>query len=113
MKRLALTAGIVSVLGIATILGSCSALDPYPTTPRAPATPPAGIPAAALKASPPLPRVGICYNTLTTTLAEVQAQAQQECGPKTQPEPASTDWYLQYCPVLLPARATFVCKATP
>ena len=49
--------------------------------------------------------------TLTTTLAEVQKEAQQECAAGTLAEPADTDWYLQNCPLLLPARATFVCAA--
>lgn len=79
-------------------LAGCSALDPYPTVPRAM---PPGSPAGQ--------RVAICYNTLTTTLAEVQATAQQECSAGTQAEPAETDWYLQNCPLLLPARATFAC----
>lgn len=88
---------------IATFAG-CSALDPYPTQPR---IPPPVTPTADVPAGPP--RVAICYNTLTTTLAEVQTQAQQECAAGTRAEPADTDWYLQNCPLLLPARATFVC----
>ncbi|MGC2414800.1 MAG: hypothetical protein WA459_19150, partial [Stellaceae bacterium] len=73
---------------------------PYPAAPR-----------AAQPGAPPGPRVAICYNTLTTTLAEVQIQAQQECSARTVAEPVDTDWYLQNCPLLLPARATFVCRA--
>ena len=42
-------------------------------------------------------------------LAQVQAEAQQECSANTIAEPVDTDWYLQACPLLLPARATFVC----
>ena len=86
-------------LTLAAALAGCSALDPYPTPPR-----------AAQPGAPPGPRVAICYNTLTTTLADVAAQAQQECSPGTLAEPADTDWYLQSCPLLLPARATFVCR---
>jgi hypothetical protein len=81
-------------------LAGCSALDPYPAAPRA------AQPGAAAG-----PRVAICYNTLTTTLAEVQTQAQQECGANTVAQPVDTDWYLQNCPLLLPARATFLCAA--
>ena len=55
------------------------------------------------------PRVAICYNTLISSLAEVQQAAQQECAPETVATYSSTDWYLQFCPLLLPARATFVC----
>lgn len=89
-----------TALGIAVIaMAGCSALDPYPTSPR-PAQ--AGVTDAG-------PRVAICYDTLVSTLDEVQSTAQQECAPNTLATPADTDWYLQYCPLLLPARATFVC----
>jgi hypothetical protein len=81
-------------------LAGCGALDPYPAAPR-----------AAQPGAPAGPRVAICYNTLTTTLAEVQAEAQQECSANTAAEPVDTDWYLHACPLLLPARATFVCAA--
>jgi hypothetical protein len=90
----ALASGLLAVTLVA-----CGALDPYPAAPH---TAPAG--------APPGQRVAICYNTLTTTLAEVQTQAQQECPADTAAEPAGTDWYLQSCPLLLPARATFTCK---
>jgi hypothetical protein len=84
----------------AAVLAGCGALDPYPTTPRAA---PPGTAAGS--------RVAICYNTLTTTLAEVRKAAQEECAAATVAEPADTDWYLQNCPLLLPARATFRCAA--
>ncbi len=78
---------------------------PRPAKPIAAAGParaaPPGVPAT--------PRVAICYNKLETTLAEVQAAAQHECSPNTVAEPVATDWYLQNCPLLLPAHATFVC----
>lgn len=88
----------------AAALAGCSALNPYPTTPAAttPGQPPG---------QPQGKRVAICYNTLTTTLAEVRRQAQQECPAGAAAEPADTDWQLQHCPLLLPARATFVCAA--
>jgi len=92
-------AAAVALIGIAALAG-CDALDPYPTAPRAA---PPGVPGQ---------RVAICYNTLTTTLAEVKAQAQQECAAGTVAQPADTDWYLQNCPLLLPARATFMCAPT-
>jgi hypothetical protein len=87
------------LLGTATLAG-CSALDPFPAAPR-----------AARPGAAPGPRVAICYNTLATSLAEVETQAQQECSANTVAEPVDTDWYLQACPLLLPARATFVCAA--
>jgi hypothetical protein len=86
---------------LAALPAGCSALDPFPTL--------------ATNAEPNQPagaRVGICYNRLTTTLAEVQVQAQQQCPAGTTAERVDTDWYLQYCPLLLPARGTFVCTAT-
>jgi hypothetical protein len=55
--------------------------------------------------------VAICYDTLVSTLDEVQVAAQQECPSDTTATPFDTDWHLQYCPLLLPARATFFCAA--
>jgi len=87
-------------IAVAIALTGCSALDPYPTSPA--------------NARPgevdPGPRVAICYDTLVSTLDQVQATAQQECTPDTQATLVRTDWYLQYCPLLLPARATFTCS---
>ena len=80
-------------------LAGCSALDPYATFPRA-ARP--GEDAA-------LTRVAICYDTFVSSLDQVQAVAQQECAADTVATYSSTDWYLQYCPLLLPARATYMC----
>lgn len=93
----------VFALGAALALAGCGALNPYPTAPL-----------AASPGAAPGPRVAICYNTLTTTLAEVAAQAQQECTTTlggSRATPADTDWYLQTCPLLLPARASFTCIA--
>jgi hypothetical protein len=87
-------------IAVAIALTGCSALDPYPTYPA--------------NARPgevdPGPRVAICYDTLVSTLDQVQATAQQECTPNTLATLVRTDWYLQYCPLLLPARATFTCS---
>jgi hypothetical protein len=87
------------LLSLAATLAGCSALDPYPSAPR-----------AAQPGAPVGPRVAICYNALATSLVQVQAEAQQECSANTLAEPVDTDWYLQACPLLLPARATFVCR---
>lgn len=84
----------------AATLAGCTALDPFPTAPR-----------AAQPGAPAGPRVAICYNSLHTSLAEVQAEAQQECSANTVASPVDTDWYLLNCPLLLPARATFVCNS--
>lgn len=96
---------IALALSGAAALAGCDALDPYPTFPQ-----------VASKGASPGRRVAICYNTLSTTLAQVRSEAQQECAadnPRTLAEPVATDWYLQFCPLLLPARATFVCVAKP
>ncbi len=80
-------------------LAGCGAFSPYPTAPS-PAEP--GQPAG--------PRVAICYNALTTSREAAQAQAQNECpAGTTAAERVDTDYILQYCPLLLPARATFAC----
>jgi len=88
-----------SVLFATAAFAACSALAPYPTQPSAagPGQTDAG------------PRVAICYDALVSTLDEVQRAAQQECAPETAATYSETDWYLQYCPLLLPARVTFVC----
>jgi hypothetical protein len=89
----------LALLG-ATALCGCTALDPYPTAPH------------IISGAAPAQRVAICYNTLKTPLAAVQQQAQQECAANNAHSvaaPADTDWYLQNCPLLLPARATFAC----
>jgi len=80
-------------------LAGCSALDPYATYPRA-ARP--GEDAAVT-------RVAICYDTFVSSLDQVQMAAQQECAADTVATYSSTDWYLQNCPLLLPARATYMC----
>jgi hypothetical protein len=80
-------------------LTACSALQPYPTFPASlgPGEADAGL------------RVAVCYDALVSNLDQVQSAAQQECAANTTAEPLRTDWYMQYCPLLLPARATFVC----
>jgi hypothetical protein len=80
-------------------LAGCSALDPYATYPRAVRP---GEDAAVT-------RVAICYDTFVSSLDQVQAAAQDECAADTVATYSSTDWYLQYCPLLLPARATYTC----
>ena len=90
---------IVGMVLLFAILAGCSAFEPYATSPRAAS---AGEDAA-------LTRVAICYDTFVSSLNQVQAAAQQECAADTVATYSSTDWYLQYCPLLLPARATYVC----
>ena len=87
----------LALLGAA-VLAGCGAFGPYPT---APATATPGQPAGA--------RVAICYSGLTTSQAAAQAEAQKECPAGTATEHVDTDYILQYCPLLLPAHATFAC----
>ena len=87
-------------IAAAIALTGCSALEPYPTYP----------PGARPGEADGGPRVAICYDTLVSSLDQVQVAAQQECAPNTLATPVRTDWYLQYCPLLLPARATYTCS---
>ena len=87
---------IVAAL-LAVALTGCGALDPYPT---APGPAPPGASSA---------RVAICYNGIETSLADVRQQAQRQCPAGTTAEPEQTDFHLQTCPLLLPARANFTC----
>ncbi|MGA7262243.1 MAG: hypothetical protein WBX30_15275 [Stellaceae bacterium] len=91
---LALTIPVVTVMS----LTGCSALEAYPT-----------YPAVALAGEDPGPRVAMCYNAIVSNLDQVQAAAQQECAPNTRATLFQTERSLQYCPLLLPARATFLC----
>jgi hypothetical protein len=96
--RIARTLTLRIIAAIA--LTGCSALDPYPTFPRQ----------ARLGEDTSLTRVAICYDLLVSSLDNVQAAAEQECAANTIATPVDTDWYMQYCPLLLPARATFTCS---
>ena len=92
MRRVA---GIAAALALA----GCSGLQPYAT-----------LPATAEPGEPQdEQRVAICYDRLVSSLDEVQKAAQQECAEGTLATPVRTDWRLEHCPVLLPARATFAC----
>jgi hypothetical protein len=87
-------------LAAAAGLAGCSALDPYPTY---------ADPARAGQVEGP--RVSICYDTLVSSLDQVRVAAQRECPANTAAAPLATDWSLEHCPLLLPARAAFVCAA--
>jgi hypothetical protein len=90
-----------ALLAAVTALAGCSAFDPYPTYPSPPDA----------KIHDPGPRVAICYDGLVSSAAAVQRAAQAECAADRVANRVDTDWLLQYCPLLLPARATFVCAA--
>ena len=89
----------VALLAAAAGISACSALDPYPTYPQPAA---AGVEDAGT-------RVAICYDAVVSSRTAIQKAAQDECGPNTLPMRVDTDYKLDYCPLLLPGRATFVC----
>jgi hypothetical protein len=92
----AIVAGLAAAAGLA----GCSAFDPYPTFPQP----------AATGAKEPGGRVAICYEPVVSSGIEVQKAAQDECAAQTLATRVDTDWKLDYCPLFLPARATFVCE---
>ena len=81
-------------------LAGCGAFTPYPT-----------LPAVATPGQPAGTWVAICYSGLATSSMAAQAEAQKECPAGTTAEPVDTDYILTYCPLLLPAHATFVCAS--
>jgi hypothetical protein len=93
---------VIKVVGTVLLLAAlagCSALEPFATYPRA----------ARPGEDGALTRVAICYDTFVSSLDQVQTLAQQECAADTVATYSSTDWYLQWCPLLLPARVTYMC----
>jgi hypothetical protein len=90
----------VPVLAAAALaLAGCSSLAPFATTPHA----------AKAGARETGPRVAVCSDGLVSSRAEVRAAAQQQCPAHTVATLAATDWWLQHCPILVPARSTFRC----
>jgi len=88
-----------ALLLAAAALAGCSQLQPYTTYPRAAR-------AGEVDAGP---RVATCRDPLVSSLDDAQRTAQEECAANTIATYSSTDWNLQNCPLLLPARATYVC----
>jgi hypothetical protein len=78
----------------------CSGFTPFPVTPRG----------LAIGEKDPGPRVAICYNGLKTLPEQVQKLAQEQCASDTTAERIDTDYRMDNCPVMTPARATFLCK---
>src|SRR4051812_3916379 len=97
MAALTLALLALALLGAASLAG-CGAFNPYTT-----------LPGAATPEQPAGTRVAICYNGFKTEDSAAQEAAQKECPAGTRAERVDTDYYLQFCPLLLPARATFVC----
>jgi hypothetical protein len=88
-------------------LASCEGgvLPPYETIP-----PPLSRAEKKETGDKPLPRVAVCYNRFTTSAEAVLALAKASCDPGTTPKPVRRDFSLNNCPILEPARATFVCN---
>jgi hypothetical protein len=84
----------------AVFVTGCTALTPFPTGPLA----------ADPNVKDPGPRVAICYNSMKTPPEKVQELGQAQCSGNTTAEKVDVDYRLDDCPVLTPARATFVCK---
>lgn len=80
-------------------LAGCAAVAPYRTVPPAPA------PGAAT----PAPRLAFCYDGFAGGRAAVQARATRECPAPARVRYLGTDFRLNHCPLLAPARATFLC----
>lgn len=91
-----------ALLSLLPILAQCSGwLPPYET-----------VPARTHKhAGTAGTLVGVCYNMLTTSAEQVRAIATESCEPGRVPRPVERDLSLESCPLLQPARATFVCAA--
>jgi hypothetical protein len=89
------------LLLVAAVAG-CSGFTPFPASPR-------GLSAHEKN---PGTRVAICYNGLKTPPEEVQKLGLEQCqnyGGATA-ERIDTDYRMDDCPLMTPARATFLCK---
>ena len=91
---------LLLLAGAALVAGCSSAIAPFATVPKAA---PTGV-------ADPGPRVAICYNTLKTSAAQVQGAAQAECLNGGTAELVDTDYRVDFCPLMTPGRATFVCR---
>jgi len=83
-------------------MAGCSGFTPFPVAPR-------GIEPGEKN---PGTRVAVCYNGLKTTPEEVQKLGLEQCREDgdTSAELIGTDYRLDNCPLMTPARATFLCK---
>jgi hypothetical protein len=77
----------------------CSALTPYSTTPQA--SPKGEV--------DPRDRVAICFNKAKTSFDEVTQLAQAECPKGSHADWMDTDYRIDFCPLSVPGRATFLC----
>jgi hypothetical protein len=94
---------VLALLLATAVFGCSSALTPFETGP----------PTLPVRIADPGPRVSICYNPLKTPPEKLQELAQKGCFGNTVAERIDTDYQLDDCPILTPARATFLCKPKP
>jgi hypothetical protein len=78
----------------------CSGFTPFPAGPRP----------LAIGEKDPGVRVAICYNGLKTPPEQLQKLAQEQCPSDMVAERFDTDYRMDDCPLMTPARATFLCK---
>ena len=92
------------LLLLAVAIAGCSGFTPCPVPPR-------GLEAGEKN---PGTRVAICYNGLKTTPEDVQKLGLEECRNNggTTVAPLGTDYSIDNCPLMTPARATFLCTTT-
>jgi len=90
----------IPVLALAFLAAGCGEgiLPPFDTEPKRPR---AGV-------HEDFDRVGVCYNSETSTPDEVLEVARHNCGAGTRPWLIVQDTHLT-CPLLIPTRATFAC----
>lgn len=91
---------IISALMLCTSLAACGETPLAPTEAR---------PATGAK-SDARPRVAFCYNSAATTPKLVLDEARSACGVGSTPRLVADGLSLAACPVLSPARVTFVCE---
>ena len=99
MRRLSRFLAILALTGLAA--GACS-LRPFPTTP----------PTALEKAlgDSPAASISVCYSKATTTPEEIIKAVTKSCaGPDARLVFHGQDGVPNDCPLLQPARATFLC----
>jgi hypothetical protein len=97
---------LITLLLLPALAACRDTLSPYETTPVT--LEKAQVDAISTGATPP-DTIGICYNSLFDTVAQVRAVAEKACGPDTVPQAIERDFRLSHCPILQPARATFAC----
>lgn len=94
-----MTIGRALALAALSALAGCSAVAPYETAPPAPS------PGAAVKG----PRIAFCYDGFAGGRAAVGARATRACPARTSARYLGTDLRMNHCPLLSPARASFLC----